>query len=70
MEDKAGEDALADARAAALESLRARHVAISAGTDAILTRAADRLLDPDASPRSFEMLKAQYAAEVEAGDGH
>ncbi|HSP24974.1 MAG TPA: hypothetical protein VLQ65_07350 [Saliniramus sp.] len=69
MEDKAGEDALADARAAALESLRARHAPMSSGTNAILTRAADRLLDPDASPRSFERLKAQYAAEAETGDG-
>lgn len=66
MEDKAGEDALADARAAALESLRARYAALSTGTNAILTRAANRLLDPDASPRSFEKLKAHYAAQAEA----
>jgi len=68
MEDKAGEDALADARAAALVSLRARYASLSSGTNAILTGAADRLLDPDASPRSFEKLKAHYAAQVEADD--
>jgi len=69
MQDKAGEDALADARAAALEALRSRYAALSTGTNAILTGAADRLLDPDASPRSFEKLKAHYAEQAEASDG-
>lgn len=53
--------ASAEARARKLDAIRATHRALVDANDAILTRAADKLLGPDATPRSFERFKAASA---------
>lgn len=50
--------ASAEARARKLVAIREVHRALVEANDALLARAADRLLDPDDTPRSFERFKA------------
>lgn len=61
MTDSDKDAAAVPAFAERFAAIREAHRALVEANDAILTRAADRLLDPDATPRSFERFKAASA---------